>query len=115
MNTPKEDFNETVGYFCSLLNETLKQKNQAYSPDSDPMANFKLAAQFTGSTMPKSVLSRMVDKFIRLGRLLDENNPADENGEALADTVLDVAGYAMLMWHAISLEKVKKKEKENNI
>lgn len=102
--TPKERFDTAVGEFCARLNRTLKEKNQAYSPDTDPMANFRLAAQFTGSTMPQTVLSRMVDKFIRLGRLLDETNPADPGGEALQDTVLDVAGYAMLMSHAIGVE-----------
>lgn len=99
--------------YLKLLDEMRElhlKKNAGYSGDSvDRWANFRMAENF-GVTAFLGCLVRMSDKFIRVQNLV--KNPKNEMvGEAIEDTLLDLASYALI---AICLrrENVNKNVKE---
>lgn len=82
------------------------KKNAGYSGDStDRWANFRMAEGF-GVSAFIGCLIRMSDKFIRTQNLV--KNPKNEKvGEAIEDTLMDLASYALI---AICLKKEKQNE-----
>lgn len=70
-------------------------KNAGYSGDSpDRWANFRMAESF-GVSAFLGCLIRMSDKFIRIRNLV--KNPKNERvGESIKDTLMDLAGYALI-------------------
>lgn len=71
-------------------------KNAGYAgaDNPDPWANFRLSAHF-GITPVEGVYVRMSDKYIRTTNL--RANPSNERvGESLADTLADLAAYALI-------------------
>lgn len=71
------------------------KKNAGYSGDSqDRWANFRESEGF-GVTSILGVLVRMSDKWIRIKNLI--KNPNNEQvGEAITDTLMDLASYALI-------------------
>ena len=95
--------------FIELLEEAKRihiAKNAGYSGvgATDPWKNFREAERF-GITPFKGCLVRMSDKFIRIANLA-QNPEAEQVGEKITDTLLDLANYALI---AICLY-----EQENN-
>src|SRR5512139_1927021 len=79
--------------FVELLEEAKRihfAKNAGYSGvgSRDPWKNFREAQRF-GITPFKGCLVRMSDKFIRIANLV-QNPEADQVGEAIIDTLLDL-------------------------
>lgn len=72
-----------------------KRKNAGYAGDcNDPWANFRYSELF-GIPAFKGCLVRLSDKFIRIANLT--KNPKNEQvGEAITDTLLDLANYAVI-------------------
>lgn len=72
-----------------------EKKNKGYSGDSeDRWANFRMAEDF-GVSAVLGCLVRMSDKFIRIQNLI--KNPKNEQvGEAITDTLMDLASYALI-------------------
>ena len=76
--------------FVTLLNETLRRKNAAYG---DSAARAPL---FAPNVSPEEgVWVRLGDKVARLASLL---RGGPDNGEPIDDTLLDLAGYAAILW-----------------
>lgn len=76
--------------FVSVLSETLTRKNAAYG-DSAAKAPI-----FAPNISPEeAVFVRLGDKVSRLETLL---RGTDDNGESIDDTLLDLAGYAAILW-----------------
>ena len=71
------------------------KKNAGYSGDSqDRWANFRMSESF-GVSAVLGCLVRMSDKFIRIQNLI--KNPNNEQvGEAITDTLMDLASYALI-------------------
>jgi hypothetical protein len=71
------------------------RKNAGYAGDcEDPWANFRYSELFEVSAF-KGCMIRLSDKFIRAANLI--KNPDNEQvGEALTDTLLDLANYAII-------------------
>lgn len=95
--------------YLKLLDEMKElhlKKNAGYSGDSaDRWANFRMAENFNVSAF-LGCLVRMSDKFIRIQNLV--RNPKNEQvGEAITDTLFDLASYALI---AICLWREKKNE-----
>jgi hypothetical protein len=87
------------------------RKNAGYAGDcDDAWANFRYSELF-GIPAFKGCLVRLSDKFIRIANLTQ--NPKNEQvGEAITDTLLDLANYAII---AICLyEELQQKEEEIN-
>mgnify|MGYP000885747349 CR=1 FL=1 len=95
--------------YLSLL-EAMKElhikKNRGYSGErKDRWANFRMAEGF-GVTALQGCLVRMSDKFIRIQNLM-QNPENDQVGEAIEDTLMDLASYALI---AICLRKENQDE-----
>lgn len=95
--------------YLKLLDEMRElhiKRNAGYSGDSaDRWANFRMSENFGVSSF-LGCLVRMSDKFIRIQNLT--KNPKNEMvGEAIEDTLLDLASYALI---AICLLREKKNE-----
>lgn len=99
--------------FLALLDEMKRihiAKNRGYAGGSeDPWVNFRNATYF-GVSPILSVFVRMSDKWARLISLVkDPNN--DMVGEALEDTLIDLASYALIAICLIKELKVKKQRR----
>lgn len=76
--------------FIKTLDQTLRSKNAAYGDSAGK------APIFAPNVSPEeSVWVRLGDKVSRLESLL---RGADDNGESVNDTLLDLAGYAAILW-----------------
>ncbi|MBR2586236.1 MAG: hypothetical protein IKE64_12490 [Thermoguttaceae bacterium] len=76
--------------FITLLDETLRRKNAAYGDSASQ------APMFAPNVSPEeSVWVRLGDKVARLETLL---RGGPDNGESIDDTLLDLAGYAAILW-----------------
>lgn len=76
---------QTIRIACELLTETLIAKNRDYGNSVEEQFNEYGEA---------SLLIRLDDKLRRLKQL--QNAPANVTGESKRDTMLDLAGYAIL-------------------
>ena len=86
------------------------RKNAGYSGDShDRWANFRLAETFGVSSL-LGVMVRMSDKWIRITNLV-KNPSFDQVGEAIEDTLMDLASYALI---AICILREGKKYNDYN-
>lgn len=65
--------------------------------------SFELAARMLGRPVVEVLLSRMADKLARACNLVSRNGQAAVKEESLADTLLDLANYAVLA--VVSLAK----------
>ena len=77
-----------------VMRDIHNRKSMDYSEESDPLSNFKLAEKI-GVPPWKGVLIRMSDKFSRLCRLADKGK-AEVKDETFADTLIDLAVYALI-------------------
>lgn len=76
--------------FVNLLADTLRKKNAAYGDSAGQ------APRFAPNVSPEeSVWVRLGDKVSRLETLL---RGGPDNGEPIDDTLLDLAGYAAILW-----------------
>lgn len=76
--------------FITLLDETLRRKNAAYGDSA------ATAPMFAPNVSPEEgVWVRLGDKVARLETLL---RGGPDNGESIDDTLLDLAGYAAILY-----------------
>lgn len=76
--------------FITLLDETLRRKNAAYGDSA------AAAPMFAPNVSPEEgVWVRLGDKVARLETLL---RGGPDNGESIDDTLLDLAGYAAILY-----------------
>lgn len=78
---------EKIDEACIELANVLKQKNKKYGD------SFTKTADEYGNAV---LLLRIQDKLNRLKQILILNESADNTGESELDTLLDLAGYAVL-------------------
>jgi hypothetical protein len=89
---------ESTRYIALLAEmvELHRRKNAGYvgKDNEDAWANFREAEEFGVSTF-QGVLIRMSDKYARIRSLV--RNPDNEQvGEAITDTLMDLAAYALI-------------------
>lgn len=71
------------------------RKNTGYTGDNnDDWANFRISEAFGVSSF-LGVMVRMSDKWIRITNLI-KNPSFDMVGEAIEDTLMDLASYALI-------------------
>ncbi len=76
--------------------EISRKKNSDYAADGDAFKNFRASETF-GVPVEVAILVRMSDKFARIGNLLNKNTPGEVKDESVADTLSDLANYAMIL------------------
>lgn len=100
-------FKKTLSY----MEETMVRKNHDYSGgdrEVNPFKNFELVEQLGVTSVEQGFLVRMCDKLSRITSLID--NEAKVSDEAIEDTLVDLANYAIIM----SLYVKSKRELWNN-
>lgn len=98
MMTKKEYFEFHAG-FCTKMQDITAKKNADYTGSGDdPFANFrKIEALTNGAvSVEAGFLTRMTDKFSRLGSFL-QNGELQVKDESVIDTLLDLANYSALL------------------
>lgn len=80
------------------MNKICKAKNQDYSGGGEVYAfgNFEESAITAGGTVEQGFLFRMSDKMSRI-RNLTQAGTAAVKDESIADTLMDLANYSILM------------------
>jgi len=77
--------------------ETMKAKNADYSSsNADPFHNFKMVELMGVATAEQGFFARITDKVMRLASFV-KNGTLQVKGEAVEDTLEDLAVYAILM------------------
>jgi len=99
--------------FLELLKEmeTMhNKKNAGYAGVGavDPLANFKYSTLF-GVKPSTGCMVRMSDKFIRISNL-KKNPNANQVGESIKDTLMDLAVYCLICICLLEEEREAKKE-----
>lgn len=89
-NRQKEIFDS----FSAKMEDTLFKKGSDYA-NEDRLSNFKLAGTIAGGSAEINCLNLIATKVARLGVLL--NSGKEPNHESVADSVLDLANYAVLL------------------
>jgi hypothetical protein len=74
--------------------EISRNKNSDYATNDDAFKNFRGCEAF-GITVEQGILVRMSDKFARIANLLTKE--AQVKDERIADTLSDLANYAMIL------------------
>lgn len=89
------DPNSYIQASAETLAETLLSKNGDYAPTTE-FSNFERAAEFSGSRTLGVMLGQIGIKFTRIETLSrDVYNPSPQH-ESLKDSLLDLAGYAII-------------------
>jgi hypothetical protein len=88
------DPNGYIQASADALAETLLSKNSDYAPTGE-FSNFERAAEFSGVTPLTVMLSQIAIKYTRIQGLYDDSGKAASN-EPLVDSLLDLAGYAII-------------------
>lgn len=78
---------------AELLAQTLVSKNADYAP-GDEFSNFEAAAEFAKTDVVTTLLTQIAIKYTRIDNLTNKEE-LPEN-ESLADSLLDLAGYAVI-------------------
>lgn len=81
---------EKIKRICALLEEVLIAKNQNYGDSA-----FRTPLLAPNVSPQEALLTRFSDKIWRMERLL--RGEPDRVKESLDDTILDVAGYCILL------------------
>ena len=83
-----------------------KAKNTDYSGggDSDAFNNFMMVEKMGISSAESGFLVRMTDKMMRITNLI-KNGGAQVKDEAIEDTLMDLANYAVLMMGYLESKK----------
>ena len=91
----KEDFFNKWDNIITNITKLMKDKNNDYSSDVDPLANLKLC-EVAGIPSWKGVVGvRMADKYSRLQSYCRTENYAVKD-EGFRDTLIDMAVYSLL-------------------
>lgn len=87
----------------------LKKMAQIHAAKNTDYGNsFELAAAMLKRPVAEVLLSRMADKLARACNLVSRNGQAAVKDESLADTLLDLANYAVLA--VVALQKDNQEE-----
>lgn len=89
----KQEQKEFFDEFTKKMEQVIISKGDDYAND-DRLSNFKNAGSIIGITAEKQCLSLIATKVARIGNLLDNKHP---NNESIADSVMDMANYSVLM------------------
>lgn len=92
MDKLDKNFPESVDQVLTALGDLLKAKNKDYGNSA-----FQSPELTPGLPPGMAILVRVCDKYNRLKTLLGSGNTPATN-EAIDDTILDLAGYMVLLY-----------------
>ena len=91
--------------------EVMKNKNEDYSSNNDPFANFK-GSQSLNIDPVKGALIRCSDKLSRISSFID-NGTLKVKDESVKDTIIDLINYSVLIYGMIQEEEEEEEEKKS--
>ena len=97
-----------------LLSETLIGKDQDYTAGRGEFYNFEKAAEFVGISPAQAIMIEVAKKTTRLDSLIKllERGQVPSN-ESMKDTLLDLAGYAIIAHAHLSASQAERDEYED--
>lgn len=93
----REQFTGHLNAVLTKLNNTLGAKSADYSGDADVYNNLRLCEAFGITSVERGIFVRMLDKIGRIANLFERERVMVKD-ESMEDTVLDLAGYAILLY-----------------
>lgn len=93
---------------CSSI---LANKNQDYSDEDDPFANFKVAEKIGFCDAETGLIVRTLDKFNRIKTYLEDGELSVED-EGFDDAVKDIINYCVLLLGLVQEKESKRKDDE---
>lgn len=90
----KEEQLQHFTYFTEKMKRTLFSKGDDYA-NEDRLSNFKMAGAIAGGDAKTNCLNLIATKVARLGVLI--NSDQEPNNESIADSILDLANYSVLL------------------
>lgn len=93
------------------LAEVLQGKNRDYTADMGEFYNFERAGKFAGTSPMRAILTQIGIKYTRIDALSNHAGNVVMN-EPLKDSLLDLAGYALIAHAWLSREDEKDETRE---
>ena len=93
----RDDFNLRLKDVLNKIDGTLNAKSADYAGDNDVYSNFMLCERFGVTSCERGILVRMLDKVGRIANLFERERICVRD-ESVADSILDLAGYAILLY-----------------
>lgn len=98
--TPRERLLRMHEDMCKQARTIMRKKSADYATEEDPLANFRRFGAL-------GFVCRLDDKLSRLGNFV-KRGVFDVEDESLADTLLDLVNYSVLLAFFVAEEKAKK-------
>lgn len=92
----KADFHEAFAEEAKRMVDLVRRKNNDYTVNEDPLDNFLAVEDFDICSAETGILVRMTDKFKRATALLGGKEQMVKD-EAIGDTLIDLANYAIIL------------------
>lgn len=89
-----------------------RKKRRDYAADGDPFSNFRTTSDHFGLEVWESAEFNLVQKIARLRSLRANGRMDSPENEAVGDTYLDAAVYAVILWALYSSESDGAEEAE---
>lgn len=102
--TRKEYLKEVKG-FLDTVYKTVEQKSADYGNVDNPFGGFA-SAQIIGIPIEKSLLTRTVEKIVRVDNLLTKPNSV--KGETILDSIQDIVGYMAILNAYVKMQNMSR-------
>ena len=93
--TERQKFYEFAKQFYEDAFSIIQKKNNDYSQEKNPFANFEFTAEASGITTERVFLMQIANKLARMRECLDK--PILVLDETLTDTLQDMINYCVLL------------------
>lgn len=104
----RKEYLKEVKDFLDTVYQTVEKKSADYGNEDNPFGGFA-SAEIIGIPIHKSLLTRTIEKVVRVDNLFDKPNSV--KGETILDSIEDVVGYmAILNAYIKSMPKVRNKD-----
>jgi hypothetical protein len=93
----KQDFIKSIEESYKTALDIVRKKNADYSEENNPFSNFEIQGWLTGCTVEQAIMGDIARKMARIKQLVINNKSPQVNDEAIADTLLDMSNYLMIL------------------
>lgn len=90
---------DTARHVYDRALEIMRKKNHDYTPDNDPIANFRMAEIIGVTTKERAIMVRLLDKIVRIANGLNKEYAVDD--EKMQDNILDAINYLAILYYTI--------------
>lgn len=91
------EFADHIQTVFNRATELVRNKNTSYSDDANAFSNLELCENAGVCSVERGIMVRMFDKMGRISNLLGEASSQLEVEESIADSLMDLIGYAAIL------------------